>query len=255
MTDLLPVAPESLPAEVDPTEYMLTVLNRAKEWLTEARSIEDVRDAKAIAVGYEAVIREKELAFDAQLAATEIVRRCERRIGELVREGQERGDIYRQGQGGGGDHQPGVRGSAPRDHDAARGQEDDRRTVADAFGVQRHSSRAVHETYAMADAPDDTFEDAIAEAREEGNLSRANVVRKVRGEKAPENGRSEWHRGRHHIDPNRIVRELDMALIAATAGLDLVDSSALDREACGAHFASIRNSLRTVSRQLGRWLA
>lgn len=32
------------------------------------------------------------------MAATEIVRRCERRIGQLVREGQERGDILSTGQ-------------------------------------------------------------------------------------------------------------------------------------------------------------
>ena len=83
MTDLLPVEPDSLALEQDPTSYMLVALNRAKGWLVEAQSIETVRDAKAIAVGYEAVIREKELSIDAQLAATEIVRRCERRIGEL----------------------------------------------------------------------------------------------------------------------------------------------------------------------------
>ncbi|MCU1492826.1 MAG: hypothetical protein JWO62_590 [Acidimicrobiaceae bacterium] len=98
MTDLLPVEPDSLALESDPTAYMLTALNRAKGWLEQAQSIESVRDAKAIAVGYESVIREKEMAFDAQLAATEIVRRCERRIGELERVGQERGEVLRRGQ-------------------------------------------------------------------------------------------------------------------------------------------------------------
>lgn len=73
-----------------------------------------MRDTKAIAVGYESVIREKELAFDAQLAATEIVRRCERRIGELVREGQGRGEIARVGDiGGTALVGQGFRGSVP----------------------------------------------------------------------------------------------------------------------------------------------
>ena len=44
------------------------------------------------------MIREKELAFDAQLSATEIVRRCERRIGELVREGQRNGSVRTHGE-------------------------------------------------------------------------------------------------------------------------------------------------------------
>jgi hypothetical protein len=93
---------------------MSTVLHRAKSWLQEAQNIDAVRDTKAIAVGYESVIREKELAFDAQLAATEIVRRCERRIGELVREGQGRGEIARVGDiGGTALVGQGFRGSVP----------------------------------------------------------------------------------------------------------------------------------------------
>jgi hypothetical protein len=78
---------------------MQTVLHRAKSWLDEAQNIDEVRNAKAVALGYETVIREKEMAFDAQLAATEIVRRCERRVGELVKTGQENGSIRKQGDG------------------------------------------------------------------------------------------------------------------------------------------------------------
>lgn len=39
------------------------------------------------------------------------------------------------------------------------------------------------ETYAMADAGDDAFEEALAEAKAEGNVSRANVVRKLTKQK------------------------------------------------------------------------
>jgi hypothetical protein len=93
MTDLLPIKTDTTSMETDPVGYMTTVLYRAKSWLAEAQSIDDVRNTKAIAVGYESVIREKEMAFDAQLSATEIVRRCERRVGELVRAGQEEGTV------------------------------------------------------------------------------------------------------------------------------------------------------------------
>jgi hypothetical protein len=49
-------------------------------------------------MGCESVLREKEVAIVARLAATEIVRRCERRVAVLVRQGQAEGRIRRQGQ-------------------------------------------------------------------------------------------------------------------------------------------------------------
>lgn len=150
-----------------------------------------MREAKAIAVGYESVIREKEFAADAQLAATEIVRRCERRIGELVRVGQERGEILRQGQ------------TLAR-LDPTRG--GDLRRPHEAMGVSEHDHKAIADLYAAGDAPSETFEQAITEAKAEGNLSRANVVRKVRGEPEPGPERSEWHRKKRRLDPNRILR-------------------------------------------------
>lgn len=213
MTDLLPVEPAALPAEENPVEYMLTVLNRAKGWLAEAASIDDVRNAKAIAVGYEAVIREKELAFDAQLAATEIVRRCERRIGELVREGQARGEIR-------------VRGSNQYDAEDVRNAEHPPMSPRDATGIAAKAVLSEH--YLMADTEGEDFERAVAEAREEGNLSRANVVRKVKGGDPAPQPRSEWHRNTRHIDADRILRETALSLRSVTAGLDLCNAEELD---------------------------
>jgi len=143
-TTLLPVARDEHALDADPVEYMAVVLHRAKGWLAEAQDIDAVREAKAVAVGYEAVIREKELAFDAQLSATELVRRCERRLGELV-ERSPRGTKVRE----------------------------------TAIGP---SGKARDEHYAMAGADEEAFDAAIDEARDEGNLSRANVVRKLRGD-------------------------------------------------------------------------
>ncbi len=41
----------------------------------------------------------------------------------------------------------------------------------------------------MADgASDERFEEALTAARDEGNVSRANVVRKIRGDSAPVGG-------------------------------------------------------------------
>jgi hypothetical protein len=231
-TDL--VVSDQAALEADPVEYMSVVLNRAKGWLTEAASIEDVRHEKAIAVGYESVIREKELAFDAQLSATEIVRRCERRIGELVREGQERGEIRKRGEGGG-----------DRNFVSA----DTKVSPADVF-TSGHMEQ-VH-SYAMADAPAEQFEQAVTEAREEGNLSRANVVRKVKGEPVPAPKRSEWHNNRRKIDSNRILTALAQELDGATSGLELMEREALDPEIVAECIASIKRSLADINRHLRR---
>lgn len=153
----------------DPVEYMALVLNRAKGWLTEAQSVEEVRNTKAIAVGYESVIREKELAMDAEMSATEIVRRCERRIGELVRTGQEDGTIAK-------------RGSNTRT-DLVGAAYEVPVSVTEAAGVKNRSE--VKPLYDLADAPAEVFDNALTEARGEGDLSRANVVRKVKGEERP----------------------------------------------------------------------
>lgn len=189
--------------EADPVAYMAVVLHRAKGWLAEATSIDEVRHAKAVAVGYEAVIREKELAFDAQLSATELVRRCERRIGQLARQGQEQGQIARRGDIG-GHPSPGLQ----RGGDLVR--------VTEFVGVDHPS--ALTPLYAMADVPPEHFEEAIADARSEGNLSRANVVRKVKGDLKPEAPRSEWHHKKRHIDSNRIVEQLALEMEGAAAG-------------------------------------
>lgn len=179
-------------------------------WLAEAQSIDEVRETKAIAVGYESVIREKELAFDAQLAATEIVRRCERRMGELVREGQRDGTIRK----------------PSRVTGRGNGRVDDIPKPRDFFSGDYERT----ESYVMAEAPAEQFEEAITEAREEGNLSRANVVRKVKGVKPKPAERSEWHRKRRHIDSNRILTVLAQELDATTAGLDPMTTDDLDPE-------------------------
>lgn len=230
-----------VPLEVDAVQHMSVVLNRAKGWLDEARSIDDVRQAKALAVGYESVIREKELAFDAQLAATELVRRCERRIGELVHEGQREGTIAKTGDIG-GQPRPGGGGIAGGNY---RGNHLQR--PSDMFTDTKERAAS----YAMATADPEQFEQAISEAREEGNLSRANVVRKVKGEK-PKSARSEWHRKTRHIDSNRILSTLTQELDALTSGLELMERDGLDPELVAECIPSAKRSISTINSHLRR---
>jgi hypothetical protein len=117
--------------------------------------------AAQIEAAYKRMAREKELAFDAQLSATEIVRRCERRIGELVREGQRNGTVRTERQGGG-------KRLVVRDLP-------ERASPTKLVGAKYRSE--LGPLYAMGDAAPEEFEQAISNARAEGNLSRANVVR------------------------------------------------------------------------------
>ncbi len=116
------------------------------------------------------MIREKEMAFDAQLSATEVVRRCERRVGELVRAGQEEGTVRPPSQtvgrvGNYGRARATSHLPAPLEY----------------FGAHQEQK----DSYAMADASSADFDQAIEDAKAEGNLSRANVVHKVQDEAKP----------------------------------------------------------------------
>ena len=90
-----------------------------------------------------------------------------------MRQGQDEGTVKSRGNSG-GTGAPGHRGAVPG---VGRGQHLD--SPADLAGVTHRSDLVP--IYAMADTPLDDFDAAIDEARAEGNLSRANVVRKVKG--------------------------------------------------------------------------
>jgi hypothetical protein len=103
----------------------------------------------------------------AELAAAEVVRRAERGgIGLAIRRGQEAGEIRTIDD---------TRAKGPAtagDPDGTPG--DGKRSPAEFFSGAKTRS----DTYAMADGvSDDQFDGAIEEAKAEGNLSRANVVR------------------------------------------------------------------------------
>lgn len=160
----LPALPDDaavLEAVADPGAYMVVALGRAKAWLEQARvtDLPDVVEAKARAEAIRCYTAQKELGHDAELSATEIVRRAERRIAQLVREGQEAGEIR-----------------PPKFKPRSSNPDDHRPSGSSYFKNDQERT----DSYELADGvPDDEFEKAIEEAREEGNLSRANVKRKV----------------------------------------------------------------------------
>ena len=103
--------------------------------------------------------------------ATEMVRRAEYALGKAIRKGQAEGTVKTRADGGWPSH-AGVLATDQTKY-----------SPSDLTG----GGQVQHEIYAMADgASDEEFEEALTEAREEGNLSRANVKRKVEGQRGGE---------------------------------------------------------------------
>lgn len=155
--------PGFLERSADPGEFIIQACERAKTWLREALEngeIDQIVEVKSQAEAVRVYTMQKQLGKDAQLSAAEIVRRAERGIGLAIRRGQEKGTIRRRGQGHGYTQQlPGPADFAS--HDELMGNQ---------AGI-----------YDLTDGvTNEDFEVAVTEARAEENLSRANVVRKVK---------------------------------------------------------------------------
>jgi hypothetical protein len=166
--------PQIVDRSADPAGFVVAACERAKAWLRQALEhgeIEQIAEIKSQAEAVRVYTAQKQLGRDAQLAAAEVVRRAERGIGLAIRRGQQGGQIARRGDRG-GCGAPGVHGGNPGDR---RGDHLD--SPAPFF---RHGDERA-DAYAMTDGVCDTdFEEALGAARAEGNLSRANVVRKIR---------------------------------------------------------------------------
>lgn len=148
-----------------------SMLDQARQWLVRAKEsttpAQDVAQFKAFVATVAEAAKQKKLSEEIQLDAVEMVRRSERALGLAIRDGQERGEIASK-------KNIEFRGNQ---HVANRPDMAVTRTSPDSFfsgGGERDS------VYAMTDGADDAeFDIALAAAKEEGNLSRANVVRKV----------------------------------------------------------------------------
>jgi hypothetical protein len=159
----------------DPGEFIIQACQRARTWLREVLEhgdIDQIAELKSQAEAVRVYTIQKQLGKDAQLAAAEIVRRAERGIGLAIRKGQEEGSVIRRGGPRGSKHADSVFDPRPVTDFATHGE------------LNGHGSTTG--IYAMTDGiPDEDFENAVTEAKAEGNLSRANVVRKIRQQRAP----------------------------------------------------------------------
>jgi len=160
----------------DPAEFIIQACERAKAWLAEVLEhgdIEQIAEMKSQAEAIRVYTMSRQLGKDAQLSATEIVRRAERGIGVAIRRGQENQEIARRGEHTGNQYTGKVH------------PDDSSKPSALAYGSKGEMYGSADDKpgiLSLADeGSEEDFEEALSEARTERNLARANVVRKMRG--------------------------------------------------------------------------
>lgn len=161
---------------------VVSMLEHAKEWLAtavETTGPGSIVAAKTQIVMAETYAHELQLSKDIQDDAREMVRRAEWALEQAIKRDRAAGLIKGQ-HSGGGTTVPGMRGSLPR----SEADRDDRPSSKDYFTNGEERSQV----FQIGQASAEQLEAALKDARDEGNLSRANVVRKVReasGKAAP----------------------------------------------------------------------
>jgi len=173
----LAVDPVAMERVIDPGGFVVRVCEQAKALLEEALErgqLEQIAEVKSQAEAVRVYTVQRQLGRDAQLAAAEIVRRAERGIGVAIRRGQAAGQIRRRG-----------------DHGSARmAGNGDGNTIskpgpgdfASAVELRGNGAGIYHLTDGVSD---EDFEQAVAAAKAEQDLSRANIVRKIRQRRSP----------------------------------------------------------------------
>lgn len=168
---------ERLPKEQ--AEVAVTsILKQAHDWL--ARAVEfttpaqDVADFKAYISTVTEAAKQQRLSKEIVTDSTEMLRRSERALGLAIREGQERGEI------------------ASR-NDNSRTSKRDGQDISFKASPSDFESKSVLSKkgglgiYDMTDdVTDDEFNEALTVSREQGNVSRANVVRNIKKKKEGE---------------------------------------------------------------------
>lgn len=173
-TDLVPADNMAALDSLDPQSREVAVthmLAEARSWLAhavEATEPQTIATFKAQMATIAEATKQLNLSKEIQMDALEMVRRAERGVGVAIRKGQAEGKIR-----------------SLKDNAAIRtnpGDDITRMPTAKDIAPDFYSNGS--EMVAIADAEPEEFEDAITEAKSEGNLSRANVVRKIKGQQS-----------------------------------------------------------------------
>lgn len=146
-----------------------------------AQDLPQIVEFKQKAAAIQEIAKQVRMGKEFQLDAAEFVRRAERGLGVAIREGQERGEVASKTNG----LAAGPRSDYQRNGQTVHVDRDVQNTVKSptdfASASELSGQHGAGGIYAMTDnVSDEQFEEAMAEARREANLSRANVARKAR---------------------------------------------------------------------------
>lgn len=214
------------------------MLERAQSYLEVAMQQPDapraVADFKAEIIAVAQYAKQKRVSEEIQIDATRMVHRAIRSLGVAVREGQDRGEIRK-------------RGDDTRTDLADR---DEYRILVSPKDFMQTGAEQVH-TYAMTDdVTDSEFETALDAATEERNLSRINVVRKIKeakGETEPQ----EMKRGRPiKLNTAKTMERLTISLWGVRQSLQTI--TAVDAELNQDQVAAWVKELSQTSAELNR---
>jgi hypothetical protein len=157
------------------------MLTHAASELAKATDAQSVLEWKAKAGAIQELTKQLQLGKELRLDAVEFVRGTERALGIAIREGQAAGTIL--GPGKKNFHAGGYALAKKQLNNELIPGPTEYATASELSGANQPGTGI----YAMTDGvSDEQFKEALAEARAEGNLSRANVARKCRALAHPE---------------------------------------------------------------------
>lgn len=154
------------------------MLNHAYSWLSRAVASTDtdpmhVKEVRAYAYTISEATKQRDLSRSIQLDAQEMARRADYALGKAIRDGQQPGEnhtVARNGEIGNGRESSSV-------HSTKLNKITDFSSHSELYG-RGNGILALADNASPAE-----FEEALTEAKAEGNLSRANLVRKVSPER------------------------------------------------------------------------
>ena len=248
-TEIVPADNMAALEALDPQQRAMAItsmLAEARSWLAHAKEATEPRtivNFKAQMATVAEASKQLGLSKDIQLDAVEMVRRAERGVDLAIREGQARGDVSKVGdfarrsshtrlKNGREEHVNGV--DPDETYSKAR--------PSDFLPNANERSHA----YALGGVSEEQFEDAIAEAKDEGNLSRANVVRKAKKKSSPESKRHDLLRNTHHHNPARIVEQTAIALDGLAMGLALVTPGSVPEDSKAEHTQVMKDAISKI---------
>lgn len=229
----------------------LEVMNPASREVAVSAFLEDARNSLARALhetGPHAVAQIKaEIAVVAEMTkqlnlskecrddATEMVRRAEYALGKAIRKGQKDGVVSTRSDN---------RFTQVRDRNG-----ESYKSSPTEF-ASRHELNGAYVgegIYGMSDgATESVFNDALSEARAEGNLSRANVIRKLKGESKPE------HKGRGNERRQlKTAESASMQLRGMLDGLTAIFDGGFEKTFTPEIAADYARKLKAEQRRLG----